>query len=57
MADSKFVPAGGDSGHEDKKDRWAEAEATIQENRRKLDESQQEKGKSLYETLQANKGD
>ena len=57
MADSKFVPAGAAQASQDAMDEWTKADSEIEANRRRMDESQQERGKSLYETLQANKGD
>ena len=57
MADSKFVPVGAGQASQESTDEWAKADTEIEANRRRMDESHQERGKSLYETLQANKGD
>lgn len=57
MADNRFVPAGAGQASQDSTDEWAKANSEIEANRQRMDESQQERGKSLYETLQANKGD
>ena len=57
MAESRFVPAGANETSQNVADEWARADTEIEANRQRMDESQQEHGKSLYETLQANKGD
>ena len=51
------MPAGAGEMSQSEVDEWAKADSEIEANRRRMDESQQERGKSLYETLQANKGD
>lgn len=56
---SRFVSAGGADEPSGRDEAWLEAERKIEATRtqKKPDVGQQDDGKSLYETLQANKGD
>lgn len=54
---SGFVSAGTNEVPVERDDEWLKAQNDIEENRRRrAEESRQQGGKSLYETLQANKG-
>ena len=55
---SGFVSGGTTDAPIKRDDEWLEAQKEIEANRRrKEEESRQEGGKTLYEVLQANKGD
>ena len=56
---SRFVPAGTEVAKEEKSDGWAKARNEVEAQRlgKSKQESKQEDGKSLYEVLQANKGE
>ena len=57
---SGFVPAGQSGAPPEATDAWEKAKAEIEENRQRRTAAEpglQEGGKSLYEHLQANKGD
>jgi len=55
---SRFVSAGSTEEPSEQDEAWLEAQKKIDATRQKKPEvGQQEGGKSLYETLQANKGD
>ena len=54
---SRFVSGGTVDEPTERDDEWLEAQQKIEASRRrKEDEGKQDGGKSLYETLQANKG-
>ena len=55
---SRFVSAGTDEEPTERDEAWLKAQQEIEANRQpKARPGEQEGGKSLYETLQANKGD
>ena len=55
---SRFVSGGTDEEPTERDEAWLKAQQEIEaKHRQKRDEGKQQDGKSLYETLQANKGD
>ena len=55
---SGFVSGGNSDAPLERDDEWLKAQQDIEANRRRReDESRHEGGKTLYEVLQANKGD
>lgn len=55
---SRFVSAGTDEEPTERDEAWLKAQQEIEAKRQaKIEIGKQEGGKSLYETLQANKGD
>lgn len=56
---SRFVSAGSEDNPSEQDEAWLKAQEAIEATRKKKPQvgGQQEGGRSLYETLQANKGD
>lgn len=54
---SRFISAGTNENPPERDDEWLKAQHEIEANRRRREEDKQhQEGKSLYEVLQANKG-
>jgi len=54
---SGFVSAGTTEKPAERDDAWLKAQAELEAARQRREEAKQDDGKSLYEVLQANKGD